>query len=112
MKPLSPNSIDEQEDVLHSFQASIDFEKLHESSPEAAQSFENSEKFINSAASFLSKCGLGGLDRVTASGENSRFMMFSMHAEAAEPPGPRIFGITTKPEAKVQDVAFFVRGLL
>ena len=112
MIPLRPETIDQHDDVLHSFQATLEFESLHESAPEAGKNLEIAEDCVNTAASILARSGVGGLDRLTISSEKERLMIFSMYSDNEVSPGARLFGIATKPEAQVDDIAFLTRGVL
>ncbi len=112
MTPLRPNHIDAHDDVIDSFQATLDFAKLHQSAPQAEKGLRIAPKYIDTASSLISHAGLPNLERVIATGSTSRFMLFSMHSDNEDSPGPRMFGITTKANTNATTISNLVREVL
>jgi len=112
IEPVSPEVIDADPLVIHSFQACGGFKKIHSSSVKAERSYQVAPECVGAAYRISEAAGLPPVERIVASSPKSRLMIFSMEAKNASPPGPRVFGLTTKPEAKLEEAVKLVKPLL
>ncbi len=103
--PIKPQEIDNLPGVEFSFQADRDFQKIHETTPEAGAICDVASVALKFVGNFASQVDLGSLDRMVASSPSRRFMLFSFNAKSADPPGPRVFGITTGPSIQVETLS-------
>ena len=85
--PVSPEVIDADPLVRHSFQADKDFNLIHESSPKARDAYQIAPLCIAAAAQMAQDAGFPPIERIVASSPYSQFMIFSMDAPKARPPG-------------------------
>jgi len=111
-EPVSPQEIDDLPGVQHSFQADRDFEKIYETSPEAGALCDISSVCLKFAGNMAEQAGLGSLERMVATCDDQRLMLFSLNAKNATPPGPRIFGITTDTTVKIEKISKQITALL
>ncbi len=112
VQPVQPEVIDADPSVRCSFQADAEFRQIYVSSKKAERTYEITEKAVSSAARLAEVAGLPTIERIVATSPKSRFIVFSLDAKTAEPPGPRIFGLTTEPSVTLDDAISFVRPLL
>jgi len=110
--PIHPEIIDADPSVKHSFQADENFNLIYESSPIARGSYEVAQPAITAATQMAAAAGLRQVDRVIATAEDSRLMLFSADAPNASPPGMRILGLTTKHGVTITNVTDFLKPLL
>ncbi len=110
--PINPQAIDDDPSVKHSFQADENFNIIHESSTDARPSIEASPVCVQIANELAEVAGFPPIDRIVATSHESRLMIFSLASENAEPPGPRIFGLTTDPSIQLNDAVRFISPLL
>jgi len=112
IKPVNPEAISADPSVKYFFQADETFEIIHESSPKAQASARISPECVKLATELADSAGFPALDRIVATSPDERLMVFSLVAENAEPPGPRVFGLTTDPSVRVADAVRFIDPLL
>ena len=110
--PVSPEVIDADPLVRYSFQADSDFNLIHESSPKARDAFRIAPQCIAAAAQMAQDAGFPPIERIVATSSNSQFMVFSMNAPTARPPGPRVFGLSTDPSVTLDDAIDFIKSLV
>lgn len=102
IEPVAPDEVAAFPEVLMDFQADREFSLIHSSSPEATALGEVSSVCLKFAGNLVDQAGLGSLERLVADDEEKRLMVFALNASRATPPGPRIFGLVTKPSAKLE----------
>ena len=112
VSPVSPEVIDSDPLVRYSFQADGEFNLIHESSPKARDAFRIAPLCIGAASQLAEDAGFPPIERIVASSPNSKFMVFSMNAPKARPPGPRVFGLSTDPTVTLDDAINFIKTLV
>ena len=112
VSPVSPEVIDADPLIRYSFQADGDFNLIHESSPKARDAFRIAPLCIAAAAQMAQEAGFPPIERIVATSPHSQFMIFSMNAPKASPPGPRVFGLSTDPSVTLDDAINFIKTLV
>jgi len=112
IEPVSPALIDANPAVHLSFQADEDFTKIHTSSSKADRLHGIAPDCVFLGSKIGRVAGLPPLERIVASSSESRLMIFSLEAEKASPPGPRVFGLMTDSTVTVDEAARFIKPLL
>ncbi|MGJ8676615.1 MAG: hypothetical protein ACSHX0_03795 [Akkermansiaceae bacterium] len=102
---VHPEKINDLAGVAYHFQADRDFQKIYETNSKAGDMCDLASLCLKFAGNIGTQGGLGSLDRMVATSENDRFMLFSLYAKNIESPGPRIFGITTEISSDIKKMA-------
>ena len=112
ISPISPEIIDADPSVRYSFQADLEFNLIHESSPKARDAYRIAPLCVGAASKIAEVAGFPPLERIVATSPQSQFMIFSMDAPNAQTPGPRIFGLSTDPAVTLDDALNFIKSLV
>ncbi len=105
----SVDALSPHPDVLDSFQTDMQFSPIQATSPEALDASGLVRQCIEAAGEVTRKVGMSGVDRVCATGKTKQLMIFGLNAKNRRTPGPRVFGMITRPDAQLEAIVNHVK---
>lgn len=94
-RPVAVDEIDNLIGVECHFQADMTHTVNYASNEKAQNLAELSAEFLKLATVTADAGGFGAVNRIVASGKQSKFLLFALNCRRVQPAGPRTFGLKT-----------------